>query len=544
MKHKILIIILAVAIFIPSVVAIVNYSSQQGGDANSHNTVSVTLTDTAQNTYVFQRAVSGTRDFMDFILKMNADAIKIGELPTTVNMDSFYTASVKTAVTELDYKYYLTKSSADCYFTDSAGDAYKISEEDARHFINSSYAAALYDNGTPAVLTVLQETMAPDSSQWHFKNTAGDFVDADTTFTVKDETEEWEFEGGLKAISFSIQPDSLRAKITGSDGQVLFDDLFDNVSNFTYENDSKVNVELEAKWFEDSKRDYYGEQTYKFAATLRAPAEFMAGATSLEIGSFICVTGKNVKNPEAVTFASEPSINYTPTFFADGEYVQALVPFGCDLSAGTYALSFTYGGVTQKIEISLTARANPFRDKTLNINQTVVQASGSDEAIQKAKDALLPIAQTASATRMWDGSFGTGVAESALSVGFGHMITVPGMSSSFRHTGVDYALDKGTDVKAVNAGEVVYSGYLDYAGNVVCIEHGYGLKSWYAHLGSADVNVGDKVSKGDKIGTTGGSGLTGTDGVHIGLSVYDVPVCQYPLWDSGTWKQIPMYSFK
>ena len=59
---------------------------------------------------------------------------------------------------------------------------------------------------------------------------------------------------------------------------------------------------------------------------------------------------------------------------------------------------------------------------------------------------------------------------------------------------------------------------------------------------SASVAVGDKVEKGGVIGTAGSSGFIGETGVHIGMTVFDVPVCQYTLWDSGTNKGVPIYT--
>ena len=88
---------------------------------------------------------------------------------------------------------------------------------------------------------------------------------------------------------------------------------------------------------------------------------------------------------------------------------------------------------------------------------------------------------------------------------------------------------------AANAGEVVYaSSDCLYAGNMVVIEHGYGLKTWYYNLGSIDVSVGDKVARGDKIGTTGQTGFTGEVGAHIAMSVGSTFVSPYDTWQDST----------
>ena len=65
------------------------------------------------------------------------------------------------------------------------------------------------------------------------------------------------------------------------------------------------------------------------------------------------------------------------------------------------------------------------------------------------------------------------------------------------------------------------------------IEHGLGLKSWYCHLGTTNVSVGDIVTKEQLIGTSGSTGFAAQNIIHIGMSVFDVPVCPYALWPDG-----------
>lgn len=544
MKNKFLIVLLTVAIFIPSIVSVVYYNKTNGGVADTHNTVSVTVKDIAGNTFVFDRSDGEkSMEVITSFLDMNKNASEIASIPSTIEGNDFYQVTISTAAKDAGYKYYFTLISADCYFMDGDGKAYQIAEKDAQAFLESPYAASLYENGTPPVLSLGNSTAKPSSSQWSFQNSTGNFTKADTSFSVTEEIETYTMEGGL-VMNFSVKPDYFGVKITdkGTD-QVVFDDLYENIASLTVTDSMQVHAQVSAKWYEDAERTYYGEQTYSFDATLNAPAAFYAGATTLQIGEFICVTGTNVSNPENITFTSEPSIDYTPVFYKDGQSdeVHALIPFNWDLTAGNYTLNFMYGGASQQININLTGRTNPFRERTINIDSNIAATYGSDAAIQRCQETLEPIAKKASATRYWEGSFLPGAQESALKNGFGHTMKVTGTDIQYRHTGIDYALAAGTEIQAVNAGEVLYAGYLDYSGYTVVIEHGYGLKSWYCHMTSASVTAGDKVEKGAAIGTAGSSGFIGETGVHIGMTVFDVPVCQYALWDSGTNKGIPVY---
>ena len=43
---------------------------------------------------------------------------------------------------------------------------------------------------------------------------------------------------------------------------------------------------------------------------------------------------------------------------------------------------------------------------------------------------------------------------------------------------------------------------------------------------------GDSVTKGTAVGKTGKTGFTKDNGVHVGMTVFDVPVSPYPAWET------------
>lgn len=539
MKNKIITVILVLVMLIPSVVAIVNYGIQQGGEADSHNTIKLTMTDASGSVYEFDR--KNGKEIMTYFLDMPGNSVSIGVLPTTVEAGTFYQIVLTTAVKDFGYKYYFTANAADCYYMDGDGAAYKINDAYAEEFLSGKYSASVWENGVAPSLTVSGQTCVPDKADWNFKNVKGEFVSADTSALLKDEVESLSLEGGI-AMEFGNRPDSLAVKVTDSEsGSVIFDDEYDNIAGMTVTENMNVKVEATAKWYEVAERDYFGEQSYVFSATLSAPARFWAGTASLQVGEFMCVTGENVGNADNITFTSEPDIGYTPVFYKDGDKVQALIPFNWDLAVGEYTLTFAYGGTSQQLKIAVGARDNPFRDSAVSIANATVNSFGTSEALEKCKSTLSAIAKEGDATRYWQGSFLTGMGEAVIVGGFGHNYKVAGTDITYRHTGVDYRANEGSDVKAVNNGKVVYAGYLDYSGYTVVVEHGWGLKSWYAHMSKVGVEVGDEVKKGDTVGSAGSSGFVSGSGAHVGLTVFDVPVCQYALWDDGSRQGIPVY---
>ena len=81
------------------------------------------------------------------------------------------------------------------------------------------------------------------------------------------------------------------------------------------------------------------------------------------------------------------------------------------------------------------------------------------------------------------------------------------------HSGVDWAGPQGTAIRATASGVVTHAGRRGDYGNLVIIQHDFGIETYYAHLHRLDVNVGQRVSRGDRIG---GMGTTGrSTGVHL-----------------------------
>ena len=92
------------------------------------------------------------------------------------------------------------------------------------------------------------------------------------------------------------------------------------------------------------------------------------------------------------------------------------------------------------------------------------------------------------------------------------------------HTGLDIAVNYGVPVAAAEAGQVVSASLMEGYGNVVIIDHGGALSTLYAHLSSISVRQGQTVSKGQKIGAIGCTGLCTGPHLHFETRIGGVPV--------------------
>ncbi len=100
------------------------------------------------------------------------------------------------------------------------------------------------------------------------------------------------------------------------------------------------------------------------------------------------------------------------------------------------------------------------------------------------------------------------------------------------HQGVDLASTSHAPVEASNGGAVTFAGDLGIYGNTVIIDHGQGISSLYSHLSSFQVTEGQKVTRGQIIGSTGSTGWAGGDHLHFSVMVNGVFVNPIEWWDS------------
>ena len=84
--------------------------------------------------------------------------------------------------------------------------------------------------------------------------------------------------------------------------------------------------------------------------------------------------------------------------------------------------------------------------------------------------------------------------------------------------GINISAANGTDFKATEDGVVAYVGNeLRGYGTIILIKHNNNWISAYAHCGSVKVARGDKVSKGQVIGTVGKTGNVSTPQLYFSL---------------------------
>lgn len=102
-----------------------------------------------------------------------------------------------------------------------------------------------------------------------------------------------------------------------------------------------------------------------------------------------------------------------------------------------------------------------------------------------------------------------------------------GAISSIRsgaHTGTDIVCAFGTKIKAVSKGTVIFAQKSGSYGNLIKIDHGNGVETWYAHCNKLYGTVGQKVKAGEVIAEVGMTGNTTGPHLHLEIRVNGVAI--------------------
>jgi murein DD-endopeptidase MepM/ murein hydrolase activator NlpD len=92
------------------------------------------------------------------------------------------------------------------------------------------------------------------------------------------------------------------------------------------------------------------------------------------------------------------------------------------------------------------------------------------------------------------------------------------------HKAIDIATRHGRPIQAPADGIVTEVAYHQDVGQMIEIDHGHGISTFYGHLSKAIVRAGAAVKKGDRIGYVGNSGRSTGSHLHYAVMLNGVPV--------------------
>ncbi len=397
---------------------------------------------------------------------------------------------------------------------------YLINKDHNTLFFTSPIFNAIYPNSAPPKVSLIVDELTAEpydsSLEWRYKLVNNEWqysTDAvasleETVHTIKDHSRSI-------SLKYDIEPTSTFLQI--SDGEELLEEFPLTDGTFMpYLSEGTYLYKITSEWITET---YSGTRTDQFLLNTNLPVQFSLSKSTATAGDFIIVYAKNVDSDEQL-FIDQNLVSWTPSFFKNDSVHMAFIPLNYWAKTGNYNISLSTSKSENKdpSRLNVQIKNKNFKKQYLYIDETVEKSTRNDDAYAQYAKYFNPSRDIITDKQLWDGPFITPV-EGRISTEFGEMRYVNDALTSYRHSGTDYAVPKGTPVKAPNNGRVNLSMFLTLTGNTVVIDHGLGLFSVYFHMDSLNVEKGQMVVKGDSIGTVGSTGFSTGPHLHYTTSI-------------------------
>ena len=211
----------------------------------------------------------------------------------------------------------------------------------------------------------------------------------------------------------------------------------------------------------------------------------------------------------------------------NGGQWHALAGLASTAEPGEHALRVAVGETSAELAVVVAERAFPHQ--VIELSDALSDLLDPELSRQEGEFFQAIVNQVSGPPR-WEGAFQQPASGQPTS-GYGERRTFEPGSIASVHEGTDIAASRGSAVWAPNRGVVAWVGPLMIRGNVVILDHGFGVFSAFYHLDRTDVTGGEEVAAGDVIGTVGSTGRVTGPHLHWEVRVLATAV------DPDSWTQ-------
>ena len=323
------------------------------------------------------------------------------------------------------------------------------------------------------------------------------------------------------------------SKVTVSrEGERLYEGDLDGLEdtflpNGDYDAEFYCDVEGDATAEDGTSLRMVGTEIYALRLKVNIPSEFHLSRTEMVQGSAVAIIGTNIWGDVSAT---APGVIDTINFTVDDiGNAQALLSSTFRCSPGTYECIVDWNG--EKTVLPFTVTEGTYSVQHLTISSSTAAATvGNDNAMADYNGMIAETNLIWTPERYYEDSFIMPV-NGPITTEFGLYRYTNGSSTPSRHVGIDIAEDEGTPVLAAASGVVAVSRWVGTTGYTVCIDHGYGVRSYYYHMSALTAEVGDYVEQGQEIGKVGQTGYANGPHVHFNIMVGDNSISPWPVFE-------------
>ncbi|OGB83449.1 hypothetical protein A3F66_03815 [candidate division TM6 bacterium RIFCSPHIGHO2_12_FULL_32_22] len=223
---------------------------------------------------------------------------------------------------------------------------------------------------------------------------------------------------------------------------------------------------------------------------------------------------KEIENAVVNTFSK----NYKSYPESEGSTIyECFIPIECEEKPNEYTFNINVVdkvGNSTKLDGKFQILPYPFKKHSINIASEKVKEEEEIGKPQQELENLVDLISKNSADRkLWNGSFYIPIEMSKVSCEFGTLRTTQ-QKGCYAHKALDILGAPKSVVWAPQDGIVAVKDRFVQSGNTIVIDHGCGILTLLFHLDNfANINVGDKIRRGNPVGTIGKTGYA--TGYHL-----------------------------
>ncbi len=395
--------------------------------------------------------------------------------------------------------------------------------------LNDSISAAYVSDAINKINISINSIIVVPSVQYDWSYKKADGSDGVKIGTLNEGGEKTVIKNDDKIdIKFDVAPDSQSAKVY-QNGEVIktSNSIKEAIESIQY--DGEYLIESQLNWNKKNGTDSYGSQTLSFMADVDRIADFSVITKENYPGNIMVLQVNNLNEDETVTIKTDV-VKEEPEIHPYNYKYVSILPIDLYVKPGDYNVSAIFNqGKSNEFTVAkkVNIKKKAFKTQYLTVSEELNNTNNDDKSIQEFIKIVKPARTVSSPKKLWDGEFLMPV-DGRLTTDFAEIRYVNNQISSSRHSGIDLAAPKGTEVKSPNHGKVVLAAdNLLSTGNTLVIDHGMGLFTSYYHLDTIAVKEGDLVKKGDIIGTVGTTGFSTGPHLHYAVSIYNTYVNTY-----------------
>ncbi len=214
-----------------------------------------------------------------------------------------------------------------------------------------------------------------------------------------------------------------------------------------------------------------------------------------------------------------------------GYIYECFVPIECEEIAQEYPYTIEvadYAGDNINLEGKYKVVEFPFKKQTIRVDKDkIAEEAELGHPEQQLEDDIERITKASPKKKLWHGKFIVPLElkeKKQITSDFG-VIRATQERGLKQHKALDLIAPPKSVVWATQDGVVVLKDRYAHSGNTIAIDHGHGIISLFFHLNEfANINVGDKIRKGNPVGTVGKTGYATGYHLHWEFRVNTVPV--------------------